>query len=224
MSRLKGFIFDLDGVLADTSGYHYQAWKTLSDELGLDFDSQINERLKGVGRRRSFEIILEENNALGNFTDVEIRSLLDRKNELYKELIGKITPKDVLPGILDFLTEAKANGIKLAVASASRNAFSVLDSLQITKLFDYISDASKIKNPKPSPEVFLDCMEALSLQPDECIGFEDAQAGIEAIKSAHMSAVGIGVTVTSVEPDMSLPDTRALSFQKIAAWYNARKS
>lgn len=213
--QIKGFIFDLDGVLTDTAVYHYQAWQKLSEELGLHFDKKMNERLKGVSRYRSFEIILEENNARDRFTEEEIDEFITKKNEIYKILIRQITPQDILPGILEFLQEAKRHNILLAVASASKNAWTVLKSLEIDSMFDYIADASKITRTKPDPEVFIDCMTNLGLRPEECIGFEDAQAGVEAIKSAGMKAVGIGVDVTSVAPDLPLKDTRELSFEKI---------
>ncbi len=119
---IKAFIFDLDGVLTDTARYHFLAWKQLADEFGFTFTEQDNERLKGVSRIRSFEIILEINNAMDRFTEEEKKAWANKKNERYVELIGNITPDDLLPGVQDFLRSAKAQGIKLAVASASRNA------------------------------------------------------------------------------------------------------
>lgn len=203
MSTLKAFIFDLDGVLTDTAEYHYQAWKELADELGYSFDRSVNQRLKGVSRQRSFEIILEVNNAA------------DKKNQQYVKLIDRITPKDVLPGMMSFLSDAKAHGIKLAVASASKNADKVLNLLEIHGMFDYCADASKISKTKPDPEVFLDCANALGINPCECIGFEDAQAGIEAIHAAGMFSVGINVEVTSQEPMLHLGSTSELSLEKV---------
>lgn len=213
--EIRGFIFDLDGVLTDTAEYHYEAWLKLAEKLGLRFDRKMNERLKGVSRLRSFEIILEENDALGRFTEEETEALITEKNEIYKTLIRQITPADILPGIGEFLREAKKKGIKLAVASASKNAGTVLRSLKIDSMFDYIADASKITRAKPDPEVFNDCLKNLGLKPEECIGFEDAQAGVEAIKRAGMKAVGIGVEVTGIAPDLPLTSTRELSFEKI---------
>lgn len=213
--RPRGFLFDLDGVLTDTAEYHYRAWKRLSDEMGLSFDRSINEFLKGVSRKRSFEIILEANHAQQRFSQKEKEQAVLRKNKYYKELIADVTPSDILPGIREFLDEAKKSGILLAVASASENAPAVLKGLGIESLFDYISDASAIPYTKPDPEVFIDCMEHLCLQPWECVGFEDAAAGIEAIKAARVTAVGIGKGTKKADPDLILDSTGELSIAKI---------
>lgn len=206
----KALLFDLDGVLTDTAEYHYQAWKRLSDELGLTFDRNINERLKGVSRQRSFEIILEANNAQERFTSDEIKECCTRKNEYYKTLITQVNADDILPEIKNFLVEAKKKKLKLAVASASRNAQTVLQGLGLSEMFDYIADASKIRYTKPDPEVFSDCMEQLKMNPWECIAFEDAAAGIEAIKRAHITSVGIGENVLSASADIVLKSTADL--------------
>ncbi len=211
----KAVIFDLDGVLVDTAKFHYLAWKALADELDMFFDEDVNERLKGVSRLRSFEIILEVNNATDRYTEDEKNDFCTRKNDLYVELIKTLTPDDVLPGVLDFVKKIKAAGLKTAVASVSKNAPAVLASLQIAPLFDYVADASKITKSKPDPEIFLVCANSLGIDPANCIGVEDAQAGIEAIKAAGMKAVGINVTVTSVTPDVPLASTAELDFDKL---------
>ena len=213
--RMKGFLFDLDGVLTDTAEYHYLAWKRIADELNLSFDRKINERLKGVSRERSFEIILEENRAQERFSEKEKNQYVEKKNGYYKELLEQITPKDILPGVTGFLEEAKEKGIRLAVASASRNAQTVLDRLGITDIFDYISNAEKIRYTKPDPEVFTDCMEHLGLEPWECIGFEDAAAGIQAIQAAQITAIGIGEGTVESNPDIFLCSTSELSIANI---------
>ena len=215
---LKAIIFDLDGVLTDTAKYHYLAWKKLADELGLYFDESINESLKGVSRINSFEIILEENNASKNYTDREKEILANKKNDYYKEMIEQLTPNDILEGIVPFITEARNNGMKCAVASISKNAPRVLELLNISNMFDYIADAALVKKPKPDPEIFLTCANALGFKPDECIGVEDAQAGIEAIHSAGMLSVGINVSVTSVKPDIPLNSTVELDLSKIISF------
>ena len=211
----KGLIFDLDGVLTDTAKYHYLAWKKLADELGYYFDEEINELLKGVSRINSFEIILEKNNATQKFSAKEKEDLANKKNEYYKEMIEQLTPNDILDGIIPFITEARNNGVKCAVASISKNASRVLELLKISDMFDYIADAALVKKPKPDPEIFITCANALGFSADECIGVEDAQAGIESIKSAGMLAVGINVTVTSVTPDVVLKSTSELNFKEI---------
>ena len=212
---LKALIFDLDGVLTDTAKYHYLAWKKLADELGYYFDEDINELLKGVSRINSFEIILEKNNATDKFTAEEKEDLANKKNDYYKEMIEQLTPDDILPGIVPFITEARNSGVKCAVASISKNASRVLELLEISDLFDYIADAALVKKPKPDPEIFLTCANALGFDPTECIGVEDAQAGIESIHAAGMLSVGINVTVTSIMPDVVLKSTSELDFEKI---------
>lgn len=212
---LKALVFDLDGVLTDTAKYHYLAWKKLADELGYYFDEDINELLKGVSRINSFEIILEKNNATDKFTAEEKEDLANKKNEYYKEMIEQLTPDDILPGIVSFITDARNNGVKCAVASISKNASRVLELLEISDLFDYIADAALVKKPKPDPEIFLTCANALGFDPSECIGVEDAQAGIESIHSAGMLSIGINVTVTSIMPDVVLKSTSELNFNKI---------
>ena len=211
----KAFIFDLDGVLTDTAEYHYQAWKNLADRLDMKFDRKDNERLKGVSRQQSLEIILNINEKEHFFRENEKQRLAEEKNEEYVRLIRQVKPGDILPGILPFLEEAKGQGLKLAVASASKNAGTVLHGLGIEKMFDYIADAAKINHTKPDPEVFLNCAAHLGISPGACVGFEDAQAGIEAIHAAGMYAVGIGVDVTTRRPDLELESTRELTCGKI---------
>ena len=213
---LKALIFDLDGVLTDTAKYHYLAWKKLADELGYYFDEDINELLKGVSRINSFEIILEKNNATNKFTDLEKETLANKKNEYYKEMIEQLTPNDILDGIVPFINEARSNGVKCAVASISKNASRVLELLKISDMFDYIADAALVKNPKPDPEIFLTCAEQLGFKPSECVGIEDAQAGIESIHAAGMLSVGINVTITSITPDIVLKSTSELDFKEIS--------
>lgn len=216
---LKALIFDLDGVLTDTAKYHYLAWKRLADELGYYFDEDINELLKGVSRINSFEIILEKNNATTKYTPEEKETLANKKNDYYKEMIEQLTPDDILEGILPFITEARNNGVKCAVASISKNAPRVLELLKISDLFDYIADAALVRKPKPDPEIFLTCAKVLGFEPNECIGIEDAQAGIESIHGAGMLSVGINVTVTTVEPDIVLKSTTELNYNEIAKYF-----
>ncbi len=213
--NLKALIFDLDGVLTDTAKYHYLAWKKLADELGFYFDEEINELLKGVSRINSFEIILQKNNATNAFSPEEKETLANKKNEYYKEMIEQLTPNDILDGILPFITEARNSGVKCAVASISKNAQRVLELLKISDMFDYIADAALVKKPKPDPEIFLTCANALGFKPNECIGIEDAQAGIESIHNAGMLSVGINVAVTSITPDIVLKSTSELNFKEI---------
>lgn len=213
----RGILFDLDGVLTDTARYHYLAWKRLAGELGLAFGEDDNERLKGVDRLRSLEIMLERNGVGGTrrFSQEEKQAAIARKNVYYRELIRQITPEDILPGIPEFLKELQAGGFKTAVASASKNAPEVLERLGLTERFDYVADACAIEKAKPDPEVFLVCAGALGLKPGACIGIEDSQAGIEAIHGAAMFSVGIRVRVTSIPPDLPLDSTVELKLERI---------
>lgn len=208
---LKALVFDLDGVLTDTAELHYLAWKKLSDELGLYFDREQNEALKGVSRIGSFEIILKNNDKLDFYSFAEKEMLSNRKNEYYKELIETLTEKDVLPGIRSLLDDARNRGLKTAVASVSRNAPRVLERIGLASCFDTVADADKVKNSKPDPEIFLTCATQLGIPPASCIGIEDAQAGVEAILSAGMFAVGINVSLTGRAPDLMLRSTAELS-------------
>lgn len=215
----KAFIFDLDGVLTDTAHLHYIAWRNIAEKLGLKFNEEINEQLKGVSRTRSLEIILEMNQCLDSYSTDEIEVYANKKNDEYKKLIKQITPQDVLDGIVELLNRAKEDGVKLAVASASKNALAVLKALGIEHYFDYIADANHIKQSKPHPEVFLDCCTNLRVTPKESIGFEDAQAGIEALKAAGIFSVGINVHVVTVIPDYELKSTSELHYERVIEQY-----
>lgn len=202
--RYWGAIFDLDGVITDTAKYHYLAWKRLADELGLYFDEKINERLKGIGRLESLEIILQENGRY--FSRREKEYYANKKNEYYVEMIRRITPQDLLPGVADLIAALKNRGIKLAVASASKNAPAVLKNLGLVEWFDYIVDAGQIKKGKPDPEIFLVAAQNIGVKPRECVGFEDSVAGIAALKAAGMFAVGVGDEKRLKDADLVVKD------------------
>ena len=216
---LKAVIFDLDGVVTDSAKYHYLAWKELADELNIPFDEEYNEKLKGVSRMESLELILKNGNAENNYSAEEKARLADKKNEHYKELIKEITPADMLPGIENFLKEIKANNIKTALASVSKNAPFIIKQLQAEKYFDYIADAAAVPNAKPFPDIFLVGAEALEVKPENCIGVEDARTGIEAIHRAGMLAVGVGTPAEMEEADLVLT-TSELSLELILDKFN----
>ncbi len=209
--RKKALIFDLDGVITDTARFHYQAWKSLADSLGYKFDINDNERLKGVSRMNSLEIILEINGAQDSYTHEEKEELCAKKNELYRSLLLTLTPDDILPGINEIIARAKSENVPVAIASVSKNAPLVLRMLGLEKTFDYVADAAKVTRSKPDPEIFMVCADALGVPYSECAGIEDSQAGIEAIHAAGMLSVGINVTVTSIEPDIRLMSTAELA-------------
>lgn len=187
---IKGFLFDLDGVIVDTAVFHFQAWRRLAQKLGGDFTEEQNEQLKGVSRVDSLKKIIEWTGA--SVSDEEFQTLMVEKNEWYLELVQGLGPQDALPGALNFLQTAFDQGIKIALGSASKNAPMILEKLGITPLFTAIIDGNNVVNGKPHPEVFLKGAEALGLEPSECVVFEDSIAGVQAAKTGGMSSVGIG--------------------------------
>ncbi|REJ63425.1 MAG: beta-phosphoglucomutase [Bacteroidetes bacterium] len=187
---IKGFLFDLDGVIVDTAVFHFQAWRRLAQKLGGDFTEEQNEQLKGVSRVDSLKKIIEWTGA--TVSDEEFQTLMVEKNEWYLELVQGLGPQDALPGALNFLQTAYDQGIKIALGSASKNAPMILEKLGITPLFTAIIDGNNVVNGKPHPEVFLKGAEALGLEPSECVVFEDSIAGVQAAKTGGMSSVGIG--------------------------------
>jgi beta-phosphoglucomutase len=211
-ATLQAVIFDLDGVITDTARYHYLAWKKIADEIGVYFDEQINERLKGVDRMRSLEIILER--VLRKFSESEKRIWAERKNEYYQELISAMTPQELAPGTGELLAALKEMDIKTGLASVSKNAGTVIEKLQIKDFFDYMADAARIKKSKPDPEIFLTVADQLQVQASCCIGVEDAAAGIAAIKAAGMYAVGIGNSRILSEADEVISGLEEFNLQK----------
>jgi len=215
MSKYEAVIFDLDGVITDTAEYHYLAWKQLGEDLGIPFDREFNETLKGVSRMDSLERILELGNRQNDFTLEEKEALATKKNDHYVNLIKDITPNDLLPGIADFLEAIRAKGMKIAMASASKNAFMVTDSLQVQDFFHHIVDAAKVAQSKPHPEVFLKAAEAVGVEPAKCIGVEDAAAGVTAINEAGMYSIAIGTDEGLNHAQIVLPSTKELTMEVI---------
>jgi beta-phosphoglucomutase len=185
---IKGFIFDLDGVLTDTAEYHYQGWKRLAEEEGLSFTREDNELLRGIPRRESLLLLLKGK----TFPEGKILEMMDRKNRYYLELIREVTPKDVLPGARELLEEIRRAGLMSALGSASRNARDVVQRLGISHLLDAISDGNSVERQKPAPDLFLHAARQLKLQPVECVVVEDAAAGIEAAQAGGFHTVGLG--------------------------------
>jgi beta-phosphoglucomutase len=188
--RFKAVIFDLDGVITDTAHYHYLAWKRLAQSQGVHFDHAFNENLKGIDRMGSLEMILAS--AGRAYSQQEKLALADEKNEHYKTLIDTMSAADLLPGAVQALDAVRAAGLKIGLASVSKNAFTVLDHLGIAGKFDYVVDAATIARGKPDPEIFLKAARELGVAPADCLGVEDAVAGVAAIKGAGMYALGIG--------------------------------
>ena len=217
-AEIKGILLDLDGVITETAEYHYQAWKELASEIGITIDRQFNECLKGVSRMDSLELILRHGGVADQYSDEEKAALAERKNRRYAELLKNLTPDNVLPGIRTFLQEARADGMKLGLASASKNARAIMDALNLTQSIDFIADAAAARS-KPAPDIFLLAAEGLGLLPENCIGIEDASAGIKAIHAAGMRAVGIGDVATLHEADLLLPETGQLVYGHVKRFF-----
>jgi beta-phosphoglucomutase len=196
----EAVIFDLDGVIVSTDGYHYKAWKAMADEEGIYFDEKINNRLRGVSRMESLAIILER--ASKTYTDAEKEAMATAKNDIYRESLSQITPDDILPGVTETLAVLRSMGVKLAIGSSSKNTPIILKQIGLGDYFDAIADGNGIKNSKPDPEVFLLAAKLLNIAPENCVVVEDAFAGIDAAKAANMKAVGVGDASRYAEADI----------------------
>ncbi|MBU6299687.1 MAG: beta-phosphoglucomutase [Alphaproteobacteria bacterium] len=210
---LTGCLFDLDGVLVDTAKYHYLAWREIAGELGFAFTEKDNERLKGVSRMRSLDILLEIG-GLSMDGGAKAR-LAERKNAVYLQYVLKMRPNEVLPGAREFLADCRSRGLKVALVSASKNATKILDLLGLTSLFDVIVDGNQVAEAKPDPEVFLTAARALGLHPRNCIVFEDAEAGIEGAIAAGMVSVGVGSSAILKKANIVVAGLRDLSVKAL---------
>lgn len=190
MATIKGFIFDLDGVIVDTAKFHFKAWHRLAQDLGVDFSEAENEQLKGVSRKESLEKILEWGNI--SLEPAEFEKRMAQKNEWYLEFVREMGQEEALPGVKDFLNESRKLDLAIGLGSASKNAPLILDLLEVTPLFQTIIDGTKVSKSKPDPEVFLKGAEELQIAPQSLVVFEDSIAGIEAANRGGFRTVGIG--------------------------------
>ncbi|MFV0559666.1 MAG: beta-phosphoglucomutase [Enterococcus sp.] len=202
----KAVLFDLDGVITDTAEFHYRAWKKLGEEIGISIDRSFNEQLKGVSREDSLKLLLAYGNQDTQLSAEEFATLAARKNDYYLEMIKEITPDDVYPGIVNLLHDLKNAGIKCSLASASKNGPRLLKSLGLIDTFDAIADPSKVANGKPAPDIFLLAAKEVNVPIHECIGIEDAKAGIEAILASGALPIGVG-KAQDLGEQLSLVDT-----------------
>ncbi len=210
---VKGAIFDLDGVLTDTAEDHYQAWQALADTYGFAFDRAVNERLKGVDRAGSLRLILDE---AGAEVDAEaFEAMLAEKNALYRARLADYSPANLFSGVTGLFAELRAAGLKIGLASASRNAGDVVRLLGIADQFDFVADAGAVARGKPAPDIFLACAEGMGLTPNQCVGVEDAQAGISAIHAAGMVAIGIGSEEALPDAEINVPAIGDLTLDRI---------
>lgn len=207
--KTKGIIFDLDGVIVFTDHYHYLAWKEMADGINTYFDEEINNRLRGVSRMASLEIILERYQGKP-LSDEEKVELATKKNELYREYLAKMTPSDVTDEVRETLSELRRRGYKLSLGSSSKNAKFILNQVNLTDAFDAISDGTNITRSKPDPEVFLKGAEFLGLKPEECAVVEDAYAGIDAAKDGGMIGVAIGDATSYERADYKIGSFKEL--------------
>lgn len=212
----KACIFDLDGVLVNTATHHYRAWHRLAISLGVSFSEAQNEELKGVGRLQSLEQILRWGNL--QIDDAEKQRLMQLKNEWYLEGINSLTPADMLPGALHFLTELNNKGMSTALGSASKNAQIIISKLDISHLLDAVVDGNKTFNSKPHPEVFLKAAEELGKTPAECIVFEDAVSGVQAAKAGGFFCVGIGSAQVLHMADVVIPGLDEMSVLRMSGF------
>lgn len=209
MEKIKGCIFDLDGVIVDTAKYHYLAWKKIADELGFEFTKEDNEKLKGVSRMDSLDILLQIGNL--NFDEKTKINLAEKKNKIYVNYISKIDKSEILEGVEDFIKELKGNNIKIALGSVSKNAVPIIKNIGMLNYFDSIIDGNKITKAKPDPEVFLLGAKELNLKPENCVVFEDAAKGIQAAKNAGMYAVGVGDPLILKQADKVIPGFKGVN-------------
>lgn len=204
----QGIIFDLDGVICSTDEYHYQAWKELADREGIPFDRSVNNRLRGVSRMESLEILLER--AKRSYSQEEKEKMAAAKNTRYQELLREMTPADLSPEVFETLETLRKQGLKLAIGSSSKNTPLILDRLGLDGYFDAVSDGNNITRSKPDPEVFLKAAEYLGLSPETCLVVEDAVSGVEAAHRAGMKAAVLGDAAKTGVGEWKLPSFSAL--------------
>lgn len=211
MSKIKGFIFDLDGVLVNTSEYHYLGWKRLADEEGIPFGRKDNEALRGIPRRESLLLILKGR----QYPEEKIQEMMERKNRYYVEFIQSVTPTDMLPGALELLQEIRHAGLKTAIGSASKNTCTVVEKLGLLPLVDAISDGYSVEKQKPAPDLFLHAAKQLGLPPEKCVVVEDATAGIQAAQAGRFRSIGLGPVDRVGMADLVFPSLEGVHLNPI---------
>lgn len=217
---IRGFAFDLDGVIADTARFHTQAWHQLADQVKTPWTQELEEGLKGVGRMDSLEMILRAGGHQDEYSQEEKVALATSKNDRYQELVKTLTPADALPGMVDFLAKLKAAGYRLVLASASKNAPTVLKYLQLTAAFEGVVDPSSVANGKPAPDIYLAAAKMLDLAPEQVAGVEDAAAGVAAINAAGELSIGIGSAEDLREAAVRFDSTSQVTLENIKKQLN----
>jgi len=211
--KINAVIFDLDGVIVSTDEYHYKAWKQLAEEEGIYFDRQINQRLRGVSRMQSLEILLENSKKI--YSETEKKELALRKNNYYRRLLKNLAPKDILPGVLDILSCLKQKNIKIAIGSSSKNTSLILEYIGLKDYFNTVIDGNSISRSKPDPEVFLLAALRLHEDPKHCLVVEDAKAGVEAALAGGMKVLAVGFASEDKRATLSAKDLTSISIHEI---------
>jgi beta-phosphoglucomutase len=209
--EIKGFIFDLDGVLTDTAEFHFQAWKRLADEEGIPFTRDDNEALRGVSRRESLNLMLKGR----QISEIQAQEWMERKNNYYRQLLAQMSPEDILPGVCDLLHDLHVAGYKVAVASASKNARDVMENLNLLDEIDVLCDGSSVQRAKPAPDLFLFAAQQLGLPPAACVVVEDAEAGVEAALASGMRCIGLGPAQRVGKAQLVLPNLDGVALKEI---------
>jgi beta-phosphoglucomutase len=212
---IKAFLFDLDGVLTDTSELHFLGWKRLAEEEGILFTREDNEALRGVSRRESLNLLLKGRQV----TEEQAQQMMERKNGYYIDLVRQMTPADLLPGALEILGEIKRLGLKQAIVSSSKNAPLVLDRLQIGEMFDAVIDGSAPARSKPHPDLFILAAQAIGVSMENCLVVEDAQAGVEAAHAAGMTALGLGPQERVGAAELVFPSLATHTAREVVAYF-----
>lgn len=212
---IQAVIFDLDGVIVSTDEYHFEAWQQLAQEKGIPFTREDNEQLKGVSRMESLEIILRRSPI--NYSEDAKQSMAEKKNSFYCELLKRLSPADILPGVTLFLDNLRKTGIRTAIGSSSKNAVPILHAIGLHRAFEAIADGTKIKKSKPHPEVFLLAASLLSVDPKNCLVVEDAEAGVDAGLAAGMKVLAVGSASTLTKATFRARDLSQIKASEVIA-------
>ncbi|MEM1060239.1 MAG: beta-phosphoglucomutase [Verrucomicrobiota bacterium] len=218
MSKLEAVIFDLDGVIVSTDHYHYLGWKRIADEEGIPFDEKKNDRLRGVSRMESLEILLEP--ATRTYSEAEKTELATRKNDVYRDLLRQLKPGDTLPGAIELCDALRAAEVKLAIGSSSRNSPAILEYLGLDGYFHATADGNDIRNSKPDPEVFLLAAERLGVAPAAALVVEDAEAGVSAAVNGGFKCLAVGAAAGDERAHLSAPDLAQLTARDLQRLYD----
>lgn len=212
---LKGVLFDLDGVICDTARLHAQAWSAIAKKVGTTWTPQLQASLAGIDRMHSLDLIIRAGDGQRQYSDAEKQALATEKNTQYLALVADLKPTDILPGIRVFLDQLQQHGYLIALASSSKNAPLVLKHLGLSDFFSEVVDPATLTHGKPNGEIYAKAAALLNLEPAQCFGIEDAEAGVDAINNAGAVSVGIGDAQTLAKADLVLPSTAELTLANI---------